>query len=277
MPTMSRTVKLLKGLLPVILCSFWSGSVYGFGATAHQISGQIAERYICAETRRAIKPFMPEYSLAVAGLWADQIRSDEDWDFARPWHYINVPDDSNIADRQPNASGDLLGAIGRFRRVLADRELPFEERAEAFRFLVHFVVDIHQPLHVGRRSDRGGNAVDVFVNGKKTNLHSYWDSGALNAVVDSPYAYAARLANRDFRLATQWRAAGPEIWATESKAFRPEVYSFGQGSAPGVVELDSAYQARAIEIIDLRLSQAGVRLAGVLDEVFCTAGAGSGP
>jgi hypothetical protein len=176
-----------------------------------------------------------------------------------------------IADRTIASGSDVLVATERFRAELADPDSSFEQRQIAFRFLVHLVADIHQPLHIGRRDDLGGNKVDVRVRGDKTNLHTYWDSYALQQIADDPYVYAARLANRDFRSVAQWGAAEPIMWAEESKLFRSDVYSFGVDPVTGDAVLDSVYQARAIEIIDLRLSQAGTRLAAVLNGIYCPA------
>ena len=270
MPSMARSVKPHIYLCTVLITMFWSAAGYAYGAKAHRIVGYIADRYLCVETRQAIAPFMGKYSLAETGLWADRIRSNRQWDYARPWHYINVPDDIAIADRQIATDGDVLVAIERFRAELADPELGFEQHQIAFRFLVHLVADIHQPLHVGRRADLGGNKIKVTVAGQKTNLHAYWDSFALEQNRTGPYVYAARLANRDFRSVAQWGASGPLQWAEESKLFRSEVYAFESDPITGYGVLAPAYQAAAIEIIDLRLSQAGVRLAAILNGVYCS-------
>jgi hypothetical protein len=271
MPTMHRSVKPQIYLWSAAIAMCWSVSAHAYGAKAHRIVGHIADRYVCVETRQAIVPLMGDYSLAGAGLWADKIRSNKKWDVARPWHYMNVPDDVTIADRRIAAGGDVLVAIERFRAELADPELSVEQHEIALRFLVHLVADIHQPLHVGRREDLGGNRIKVTVGAKKLNLHAFWDSFALEQAGGEPYAYAARLANRDFRSVAQWGASEPLMWAEESKLFRPEVYAFERDPVTGAGVLGPTYRAGALEIIDLRLSQAGVRLAAILNGIYCPA------
>ena len=137
---------------------------------------------------------------------------------------------------------------------------------------MHFVADVHQPLHVGRYTDRGGNRVDVRVNGRKMNLHSYWDSFVLNDQAGSLAAYGLMLATRNARLAAKWQDSEPNLWATESLALRPEVYSFNAPGSDGEPDIDGIYQAQAREIVELRLAQAGIRLAGMLNSVWCPAG-----
>ncbi|MDP7092855.1 MAG: S1/P1 nuclease [Gammaproteobacteria bacterium] len=277
MPTMPRAVKQITVILSAIFLVSWNAPSYGFGSEAHRIVGHIADRYTCAGTREALERLTPGENLSVAGLWADRIRGDKSWLHAQPWHYMNVPDDTDIADREISADGDVLLAIERFRAELEDQELSAEKRANALRFLVHFVADIHQPLHVGRRGDLGGNTIDVRVGRDKTNLHAYWDSYALEQVVESSGAYAARLVRKGYPSETDGRAMEPVTWADESKEYRDEVYACPLDPDSGDAVPDAAYRARALEIIDLRLYQAGLRLAQTLNGIFCSAEAGSSP
>jgi hypothetical protein len=242
---------------------------YGFGARAHQIVGYVAENYICEETRQAMMQLVPDLNLAEAGIWADRIRSNSAWDVARPWHYINVPDGVLITAATRQSSGDVLTAIDRFRAELQDTSLPDEQRRQAFNFLVHFVADVHQPLHVGRREDRGGNTVKIRFNQKKSNLHSYWDSGVLDSVSLSSALYAARLVAASGARVVDWQVSDPQVWAAESQALRPEVYDLGAPDRSGRLLLNAHYQGRALKIVNLRMAQAGIRLAGQLNSIWC--------
>ena len=245
-------------------------AAYGFGARAHQIIGHVAESFICDDAQQAIIELTPDPSLAAAGVWADRIRSNPAWDIARPWHYINVPDGVLIADATRQRSGDVLTAIDRFSAELQDPSLTDKQRRHAYKFLVHFVADVHQPLHVGRRDDRGGNKIRISFAGKKSNLHSYWDSGVLDSISLNVEDYAARLVVANSDMVADWQASGALIWATESQALRPIVYDLGSSDEAGRLLLSEAYQARALEIVDLRMAQAGIRLAGKLNSIWCS-------
>jgi S1/P1 Nuclease len=241
-----------------------------FGAKAHRIAGEIAELYLCEDARTELERIAPGSSLAEAGLWADRIRSLAAWDKARTWHYINVPDGMTLSQTPRLSSGDVLTAINRFEAELGDPALSDLKRRQAYFFLVHFIADVHQPLHVGKLRDRGGNSVDVRVNDKLTTLHQYWDAEVLDSVQASPKDYAAEIAARYDAIAWQWQAFAPELWAIESLAFRPEVYDFGeQDWTGGRVTLDEAYQTRALQITEFRLAQAGIRLASTLNRIWC--------
>jgi hypothetical protein len=288
MPCMTERVKPVGLWILLITLMSLPMQALAFGSNAHLIVGYIAEERVCDSTRMALEPLLDGYSLAEAGLWADKIRGYSQWDYAKPWHYMNVPDGVALADARRSSKGDVLAAIQEMDRRLDDaalnnKERDIKEQAQALRFLVHFIADIHQPLHVGRRDDLGGNKVTVRFEPapgkrlKKSNLHRYWDSDVLNMAVENPQAYAADLMTRMPPDLADWQPGDPLDWAAESMAFRAEVYNFqmGEGAAPAF--LDAAYRARALEILDQRLVLAGLRLAATLDAHYCIAGEGEIP
>ena len=164
-----------------------------FGPDGHLIVGYVADEHLCTGTRREIKPLMGRYSLGDTGTWADQIRSDPDYAHARPWHYLNIGDGQSIANRRRAPQGDVLTALDKFQRQLRDESLDTQTRAEALRFVAHFVADVHQPLHVGRPQDQGGNRIDVRVGDDSTNLHVLWDSYLILQADLEPLAYAQKI------------------------------------------------------------------------------------
>jgi len=229
----------------------------------------MAEYRLCDDARREIDRLLDGGSLGKAGRWPDWIRSRPEWKHTRPWHYINVGDREPIA----TVAGDnVLYAIDRFRRELADRTLPLSRRAEALRFLAHFIADVHQPLHVGRRGDRGGNEISVRLEDRRTNLHAVWDGEFLLRRAARNYAgdrQARALMALTAHQIEQLEADGPADWARESQALRPEVYAFEAPAAGSALVLDGVYLDRALELINMRLAEAGVRLAGQLNDIFC--------
>ena len=256
-------------MIPALLFCALPTSLWAFGATAHQVVGHVAEQRVCAETLAAVMAIDGERNLADTGLWADEIRDFDFWDAAKPWHYINVPDGLAVAKARRSGRGDVLSGIDLFVETLADESVDRLNRAIAYRFLVHFIADVHQPLHVGRQDDLGGNKVPVGVDGRRTNLHAYWDSGELRRRAQDPADYAAYLATR-FR-GRRVPALDPVGWAQESMDYRDTVYAFEARDPFVPVELSDDYREKAQEIIDLRIYEAGVRLAYTLDSLFCEA------
>jgi hypothetical protein len=245
----------------------WSPAALAFGPSGHRVAGHIAARHLCTETRAALVPLLAGMALADAGLWPDAIRRQPEWEHTRPWHFINVGDRASVARAARKDPDNVLAALARFEKELGDTSLPTRQRGIALRFVVHFVVDIHQPLHVGRAEDRGGNLVPVLVDGRETNLHALWDGEALRSPTGpGPRDRARSLPGPAPAEARRWQASSPTDWARESQALRRQVYGFSPGRDP--TALPAAYLAETRSTVDRRLVQAGVRLAGRLNAVL---------
>ena len=245
-----------------------------FGPEGHLLVGAVAERDLCADARNAVNQLLEGQSLGQAGRWPDWIRSDPEWNHTRTWHYINVGDDEPIEQVVKGDHQDVLWAIRRFDRRLADETLTAEERATALRFLAHFTADVHQPLHVGRAEDRGGNRIAVRVGKRITNLHAVWDAEALLKDERKKRGLTRDQQAQGLVVRTQGRVAAfqadaPLEWARESQALRALVYAFPAPEGDAAVRLEGEYLAAATDIVHSRLSAAGVRLAGRINRIFC--------
>jgi len=266
-------LKTVSGILVCWVLLMSPDFASGFGAEGHRIAGRVAQARLCAQAGLQIETLGQGRRLEELGLWADRIRSEDRWAHSRPWHYINVGDDFPLERYRSPQEGDILWAIAHFREQLADTSLASESRRDALRFLTHFVVDLHQPLHVGRASDRGGNQVLVTtVGGGQTNLHRFWDTEAirLTGLAEDAYMDSLRaIVDGEARL---WVRHTPLEWARESQSLRSRVYEF---AGPDNL-LAQVYLDEAVSITRLRLAQAGVRLAAALNRVFCDGPAGPG-
>jgi len=278
---MRRLLALLLALcvLPAPASAWWE---YG-----HEAIATIAAAKVKPATRAEIgrllarsdlleTPTCPTRTIEQASVWADCIKELGDrFSYAYSWHYQNVdvckPFDPASACKDGNC---VSKQVERASRMLADRKLPTRDRIEALAFLVHFMGDLHQPLHAGDRSDRGGNDVSAaygFIAGKRTNLHAIWDGlladraisspagGALGILSEVPAAERAGLA-----------AGGVEDWARESwQVAHDSVYAVALGDPcgpkPERAVLDQAKIAALIPTVRLQVARGGLRLAKLLD------------
>jgi len=228
------------------------------------IAGRTAEALLCERAQTQISDLADGEDLAEIGLWADRIRSSQKYADTGPWHYLNIATGDQLIDFEHPPEGDVLWAVEVFTERLGDKALSRNERVEALKFLVHFVVDLHQPLHVGLAEDRGGNSIELEFGGEDTNLHRFWDTHAVESSGLSVGAYA-RLLRRETADAGETQSLDPLVWAAESLALRARVYDFGQaGRAPPQRYLDFAAQTTRE-----RLRVAAQRLAGTLNGLFC--------
>lgn len=250
-------------LLLAALCSL-PRSAAAWGPNGHRVVARIAERHVAPSTARGVEALIGPDSLVRVATWADEIRSDPSWDRAAPWHYINIPEGETLDDAERAPEGDVLSAIERFEGVLGDPDAPAADRVTALEFLVHFVGDVHQPLHAGYGADRGGNDVLVLWFGDPTDLHSVWDSELIEHQKLSFSEMAELLDHPTPGQVAEWQAADPREWIAESRALLDRVYDLGDR------RLGWDYAAGATPIVERRLLQAGVRLAGLLDSVLST-------
>src|SRR5256885_1050309 len=153
---------------------------FGWGPEGHNLVARLAAvRLTPAAAAKVAEILGPGVTLASISTWADQVRPSRTE--TGPWHYIDIPIDKVHLDMQRDCPKGVcvIAKIEDFEKVLAAPETPPKERKEALMFIVHFVGDMHQPLHCSDNKDKGGNGVKVDFFGKPSNLHTVWDSGLL--------------------------------------------------------------------------------------------------
>lgn len=243
-----------------------SSPVHAWGPNGHRVVGRIAMNHLSEEAGRAIECLIGPQGLDQASTWADEIRSDPSWRKADPWHYISIDDHETLETTARDPNGDVLEAMQRFEAVLRDPQASGPAKQEALKFLVHFVGDVHQPLHVGRREDRGGNSIEVLWFDATTNLHSVWDSKLIENEQLSFSELAEFIDHPTQEEIRTWQSSTFVDWVKESKAFRERVYTLGDR------KLSYQYAFANMPLVKQRLVQAGVRLAGLLNSIFAQPG-----
>ena len=237
---------------------------YGFGATGHRVVGRIAERHLSPQAKLAVEELIGSETLAEVATWPDDIRSDPKWDHSAPWHFVTIEDGETYETSKKSPAGDAAEAIQRFTLVLKDKGASKETKATALKWLVHLVGDVHQPLHVGRGADRGGNKVDAVWSGEKTNIHAIWDDKIIDASKLSFSELADFIHTNDKDQVTRWQNTVVADWLNESISYRERVYAIPEPTTAGTYR----YSYENLPLVKQRLGQAGVRLAGLLNEIF---------
>lgn len=248
-----------------LLAAPWAWS---WGQEGHRITAQIAERHLSSKALAAVRQILgPNRSLADIANLADEVRNQHPE--TAPWHYVDIPLTATSLDRAKYCPNDqcVIGAIERFQRELAAPGLSPERRYEALYYFVHFVGDLHQPLHCGDQGDRGGNDVQVKFQGELMNLHQVWDSGIIKSMqLDGEKL--RRLGKISRRRRRAWARGTPEQWAMESHDLARDVaYRFPEPVKDSVM-LDQNYERRAASVVRTQLAKAGYRLAYALNQIY---------
>ncbi|KIG19342.1 Endonuclease [Enhygromyxa salina] len=256
----------------------------------HRIVAEIASRHLsksALEQINALLADMPDYStMATAATWADQqAKLDPAFAFAYSSHYINV--EQRATPREVLAtclekSGCVVTGIAYYVDVLRSQRASRAQRAEALRFLLHFVGDAHQPLHAGHSHDKGGNDINElrlleYTPAKeRTNLHAAWDGGLIAITMAREgwtwQRYAVELDARiSDEMIARWGRGSAYDWVEESRLFAA-ANGYLRADAmtpvrPGDALGEDWYQ-RNLPVAEQRLQQGGVRLALVLEELF---------
>ncbi|MEK9628328.1 MAG: S1/P1 nuclease [Nitrospinota bacterium] len=250
--------------LAFVLLVFNFADAHGWGSQGHIVVGYVAEFNLDVATKKNIKKEFNINHLADVATWADMVRKKKEEE--KPWHYTNIREGewTYEAARDCPDGNCVVAKLKEFSGVLANIENPQEKRKDALKYIVHFVADVHQPLHLGNQKDRGGNNIRTYYLGNNVNLHYLWDGGLIHWKNKSLLKYATRLNSRvTDSEKLEWLNSNIDEWANESRSYALKfAYPIGER------ELTKEYVSRSREILDQRMVQAGVRLADLLNKIF---------
>ena len=252
----------MKKLAVTILLFHLVITAFAWGSTGHRVTGWIAEKHISKKAKKELDRILGGQSLAMASNWMDEIRSDSTYDYAEDWHFVTIPQGKTYAETKKNPNGDLIQTIERLITALKSKKLNAKDEAEYLKMLIHLIGDIHQPLHVGVEGDHGGNDIKITWFRSESNLHRVWDSEMIDDTNFSYTELAESLEKPGKDKISSWQKSSVEQWATESISYRDNVYNYGNG------KLGYKYTYDNFHIVRYRLLQAGIRIAGVLNDIY---------
>ncbi len=253
----------MKKLLLIICLCFATTFVYSWGQNGHRIVGYLAQLNLTKKAKKNLTKVMEGKTLAEISNHMDFIKSDPKYRHMGSWHYSTIPDGQTYEQAGTPEEGDIIGTIQRLISELESKNFTDEDELFALACLVHLIGDIHQPLHVGNGEDKGGNDVKLEYFWEDSNLHRVWDSGIINKQGLSFTEYTHWLMRTKTADKTAWQNSTVLDWANESKSHREQIYNL-----PERMNLTYRYNFDNIDLLNLRLQQAGVRLAGVLNKIY---------
>jgi hypothetical protein len=260
--------KFLKKLLLIITIFYAPLQTMAWGTEGHRICGQIASSYLTPKARKALEAILGNESLALASNWADFIKSDPAYNYLSTWHYIDFdkpytyPEmlDYLTKDTKVDAYTKLQFLIGELKK----KDLTKENRLLYVHMLIHIIEDVHQPMHTAHEDDKGGNDFKVNWFSTPTNLHSVWDSQLIEFQQLSYTEYTSAINHTTPAQRQEWQKAPISQWLFESNQIAEKLYT---EIKPGDT-LNYKYNFNHIETVNQQLLKAGVRLAGILNQLF---------
>ena len=255
----------------VLLLLFFTTPLYSYaevwGSTGHRVIGAVAQKHLTPKTAQQVNALLGGMSLAFVSTYADEIRSDNRYDHLAPWHYVNMDQHTRYHEAEKNPKGDIVIAIKTCIETLKNPTASKEDKTFYLKLLVHFIGDIHQPLHTGRKEDRGGNSIDLFWFGKSTNLHRLWDTDLIEHYNMSYSELAAHLPKRTTNQKAVVMAAPLLDWVDQSQDLANTLYD----KTPQGTRLGYVYHYQNFETVCEQLLDAGLRLAATLNAIFDSA------
>jgi hypothetical protein len=290
---MPGKIQRLITIAAIVCCGLLAlpGQALAWGDEGHEIVALIAEHFLEPAVKAKIDAMLAadtddltRHDIASEATWADKYRESDRR--TGKWHYVDIELDHPDIDAacyghpalpagmtafQGPADDCVIDKIDAFAAELESPGTSAEERLDALKFLLHFVGDLHQPLHAGDNHDAGGNRVRVTAEGfRRGNLHHFWDTEFVERLGPDPKAVAAELIARITPAQQRdWSKGTPADWANEAFALARD-HAYGKLGSPtdrDSYQLSPDYIEDATSVVRLQLSRAGVRLAAVLNRM----------
>lgn len=256
----------MKSALVLLFFSFhlMIGTTNYWSKTGHRVVGELAQQHLNRKAKRAVSKLLRGKSLASVSNYADEIKSDRAYKNFSPWHYVNIPSDKKYEEVNPGPNGDLVQGIQKCIDILRSETSSEADRIFYLKMLVHLIGDLHQPLHVGRKEDKGGNDIQVQWFNRGSNLHRVWDSHMIDYNGMSYTELTENLSTLDKKQKRKLEEGTLQDWVAESQALANKVYS----SAGKGEKLGYSYSYEYWNTVEIQLQRGGLRLAKILNQIF---------
>ena len=256
-------------IIILVIAIYFPFRANAWASIGHRVVGQIADRYLTPAARAQVIKILGTETIALSSTWPDFIKSDSNYDYLYNWHFINITAGKShaevksilLADTATNAYTKINFLV----KELKKKSLPAEDKKLYLRLLIHIVGDIHQPLHVGRPDDRGGNSIKVLWFNAPTNLHSVWDSKLVDLQQLSYTEYTNAIDHTTKAQRVAWQSEPMYDWFWQSYQLAEKIYADVKMPEE---KLGYSYDFKYIAILNQQLVKGGVHLAGLLNSIF---------
>jgi hypothetical protein len=253
---MNKALITLAFLLTLLISP---SKTFAWGKQGHGLVAEVAFNYLDENTKKEVLKYLDGMTIEDAANWMDDIKKDHSYDFMGAYHYVNFDIGATVEEKE---GANIIYQLDTTIKALQNKKnLSKEEINTKIKILFHLIGDLHQPLHVGYGDDKGGNTMQINFNSKGTNLHSLWDSGIIEykKITLTDCLNVNKYSKKEIRTLQNINVVN---WATDSRTYLPQVYKTGGN------KINDDYVDSSVPIIENQILKAGIRLAGVLNQVF---------
>lgn len=240
-------------------------NAFAWGQKGHDVTCAVAQKHLTKKAEKKISAVLDGKSIVYWANWMDNASHTDEYAYTKTWHYKNIDADETYETAKLNKNGDVVVALNRIIADLKGGKLSPEQEELSLRMLVHFMGDLHCPMHMGHKSDAGGNKwqVQYFRAGK--NLHGIWDSDIVESAHKwSRSEWVEEIDRSDKAGIKAIQAGTPDDWAKETYTITCEIYD----TTPKGSKLSYDYVSKWAPVIEQQLERGGLRLARILNEIY---------
>lgn len=251
----------------ILIGAFLGGclTAFGWGQKGHDTVAAIGEAHLTAPTLAMIDSLLDGQSLVYWSNWLDNASHTPEYSYSSTWHYKNIDADYDYETAPNISTGNIVSALRENIAVLRSENASKDEKALALKMTGHLMGDLHQPMHLGRAVDRGGNGHKVKFFHRDSNLHSVWDSSIPESVHKWSYSEWRDQIDRVTDAEGEYMIGGNiDDWGKETYLICKDVYA----GTPVGTDISYDYVERWRPVVELQFLRGGRRLAHVLNSVF---------
>lgn len=260
-----------KALSLLVLPSLLTGNILGstltlaWGQKGHDTTCAIAQNHLTQKALDEVTSLLDGKSMVYWANWLDNASNTPEYAYSKTWHYKNIDLGETFESAPLEPKGDIVRALGEQIAKLKDESLSREEHQLALKMVIHLMGDVHQPMHMGRKLDLGGNKYIITYFNNQTNLHSTWDSQLVESAHKWSHTEWVEEIDRLSKEEVEAISKGDvKSWAKETYQLATKVY---EGS-PTDKKLSYDYIAKWTPVIEQQFLRGGIRLASILNEIY---------
>ena len=238
---------------------------FGWGQKGHDVTAYIAEKHLTPTTKSKVEAALGNHSLVYFSNWLDNASHTDAYAYTKTWHYMNVDADETYETTSINPKGDVVSAIKEQISKLKKGSLKPADEELALKILIHLMGDIHQPMHMGHRSDLGGNLWPVKFFNRDTKLHTVWDGDLVESAHKWSFTeWQQQIDRGNKEIESAIEAGNVDSWGGETYKIATKVYQ----QTPQNTKISYDYIANAAPIIEMQFLKGGLRLAELLNSIY---------